>query len=349
MSFSKKFDTYFAAANGYDGFRSYFGEVFRPENYERLYILKGGPGTGKSTLMRGVGSHFEALGFDTERVLCSSDPNSLDGVIIYCGNKKFAVIDGTAPHETDAKIPGAFDEIINLGEAWHKEKLVSKREEILNINRRKSTHYKKAYELLKLAGNFSSQLASLKSEILPTDFEEFANSILSNLQNKIRGRNTKTKLISSFGKSGYNTLKKEFSPETRKISVVGMCGTETLFMSYLSNAATRKHVNFTLFPSPLSPEIIEGIYFEDNDTFVSTLMKAQTQIDTSRYADSLNFDSTTDFSDSIHDELLEHAKEEFALASSAHFELENIYTPAMDFDRISKIREQIISDIEQTV
>ena len=41
---------YFAAANTYKGFISYFDTVFDPEKVSRLYVLKGGPGTGKTAL-----------------------------------------------------------------------------------------------------------------------------------------------------------------------------------------------------------------------------------------------------------------------------------------------------------
>jgi len=44
-------NSYFAAANGYDGFVSYFEKVFDAKDYTRLFILKGGPGTGKSSIM----------------------------------------------------------------------------------------------------------------------------------------------------------------------------------------------------------------------------------------------------------------------------------------------------------
>ena len=50
---------YFAAANGYTGFRSYFGEMFTSDRYDRIFVLKGGPGTGKSRLIRNVGTIFE--------------------------------------------------------------------------------------------------------------------------------------------------------------------------------------------------------------------------------------------------------------------------------------------------
>ena len=43
---------FFASANGYTGFRSYFDEIFDSRDYTAIYVLKGGPGTGKSTLLK---------------------------------------------------------------------------------------------------------------------------------------------------------------------------------------------------------------------------------------------------------------------------------------------------------
>ena len=43
---------YFAAANTADGFVSFFDSVFNNRNISKVYILKGGPGVGKSTIMK---------------------------------------------------------------------------------------------------------------------------------------------------------------------------------------------------------------------------------------------------------------------------------------------------------
>ena len=54
----KRHEEYYAAANGFSGFRSNFNEVFNKNSLTHLFILKGGPGTGKSTLMKKLLKHF---------------------------------------------------------------------------------------------------------------------------------------------------------------------------------------------------------------------------------------------------------------------------------------------------
>lgn len=345
MSNSTKFNTYFAAANGYSGFRSYFNTVFSPDEYTRIYVLKGGPGTGKSSLMKKVGTHFKNLGFGTESILCSSDPSSFDGVIIHKQSKKFAIIDGTAPHEVDAKIPGALDEIINLGEAWDRDKLTREREQIIKINKSKKTHYKNAYEFLKLAGEFAPKTKSF-SEAYLVDCQKSISSILSDLPGKKRGRKPKIKLISSFGKTGYRTLDTSFLEAERQISVIGCHGSESVFMECLRSASQSSGIEYTLFPSPLSHDVIEAIYFEDADMLISTRISSENKIDTSLFSYSPCKNENTEYYEKLHGELTSQAKEEFAQASSAHFELEAIYTPAMDFEKVDKIRNEIVRDIE---
>ena len=78
--------------------------------------MKGGPGVGKSSFMKKIATEFADKGYDVEIFPCSSDPGSLDAVVI----KKLGVvlIDATAPHIVDPKIPGAIDEIVNFGDFW---------------------------------------------------------------------------------------------------------------------------------------------------------------------------------------------------------------------------------------
>ena len=104
---------YFAASNSELGFVSYFDENFRCDRCNERYIIKGGPGTGKSRLLCDIGAEGDRMGGDVEYYYCSSDPTSLDGVVIRLGERCISVIDGTAPHSHDVILPGAVDNIID--------------------------------------------------------------------------------------------------------------------------------------------------------------------------------------------------------------------------------------------
>ena len=47
----------------------------------QMYLIKSGPGCGKSTLMKRLAIKAEQKGEPIQRIHCASDPDSLDGVI----------------------------------------------------------------------------------------------------------------------------------------------------------------------------------------------------------------------------------------------------------------------------
>ena len=102
---------FFLAANSGRGFVSRY-EGF-PGEGAFLHILKGGPGTGKSSFLKSIRARAAELGYDTESILCSGDPDSLDGLLIPALHLAWA--DGTAPHALEPGIFGADADYVNLG------------------------------------------------------------------------------------------------------------------------------------------------------------------------------------------------------------------------------------------
>ena len=90
---------YFLSALTGAGYYALHRQFLRPP--QRYFcILKGGPGCGKSSLMRAVGAAAEERGLQVEYIRCSGDPDSLDAILLP--EKKTAIVDGTAPHERAA-------------------------------------------------------------------------------------------------------------------------------------------------------------------------------------------------------------------------------------------------------
>lgn len=87
---------FFLGANSPCGFVSRFDSLYDPEGGWHAFVLKGGPGTGKSTLMHRVAAAAQEAHAQVERIHCSSDPASLDAVILP--GQKLCIVDGTAPH-----------------------------------------------------------------------------------------------------------------------------------------------------------------------------------------------------------------------------------------------------------
>ena len=133
---------YFAGGNTAHGFFSLFDSNL--QGLDRVFILKGGPGTGKSTLIREIGIAWEEKGLDLEYLHCASDNDSLDGVVIPA--LKVGIVDGTAPHVIEPKAPGAIEEYVNLGEAWNSQALSTQKDHILQLVEEMNASIEKAYD-----------------------------------------------------------------------------------------------------------------------------------------------------------------------------------------------------------
>ena len=140
---------YFLAANSCEGFVSFFGDSYNAKENWRCYIIKGGPGTGKSSFMKRVARYAESKNEKYILCPCSSDPQSLDAVILP--NKKTVILDGTSPHTIDPLYPAVCEEILNFGQFWDSGKITDKNE-ILNITDQNKALHKSVSKYLNAAG-----------------------------------------------------------------------------------------------------------------------------------------------------------------------------------------------------
>ncbi len=153
---NNKYTDYFLGANTPMGFRSMFGQSYSAEEGWQVYIIKGGPGTGKSTLMRTVCRAAEESGIFAEHIHCSSDPDSLDAVILP--SLRRAIYDGTAPHVMEPALPGACERLVDLGQAWNSTLLYQRRGDIAHLSAQCSALHREATRMLTCADVFRSRL-----------------------------------------------------------------------------------------------------------------------------------------------------------------------------------------------
>lgn len=111
-----KVRNYFPGGNTSRGFYSFYQYILGQKEAEHIVCIKGGPGTGKSTFMKSIAEYFLNKGEDVDCFWCSSDPDSLDGILLK--ERHTAFMDGTSPHVVDPVNPGAVDTILHFGEFW---------------------------------------------------------------------------------------------------------------------------------------------------------------------------------------------------------------------------------------
>ena len=257
--------TYFAAANSYKGFISYFDRVFQSENFDRIFVIKGGPGTGKSSLMRAISDKLDNEGCSVEDILCSSDPNSLDGVIAEKSGRRIALIDGTAPHERDAVIPGAVDEIVNLAKALDERWILGNKARIISLVNEKKNAYKTAYNYLNMAGACDEIMRNHKAAFFDSFKAKYeAERILNSYLTKENGH-VSTRLISSFGRYGSFKIKLQEGLYDRVISI----GSDnSMFLSLCADVLISNGVNITVFPTAKDPKSLDGILLNTSNILI---------------------------------------------------------------------------------
>ena len=138
---------FFLAANSGRGFASCYSDY--PGEGVFLHIIKGGPGTGKSGFMRRILDAAAARGLDTESILCSGDPDSLDAVCIPALGQ--AWVDGTAPHVREPAVFGAESDYVNLGQFCRTPLPEPEGRRAAALTAAYRNSYREAYDLLRQA------------------------------------------------------------------------------------------------------------------------------------------------------------------------------------------------------
>ena len=338
---------FFAAANGYTGFRSYFESVFFSEDYDKIYVIKGGPGTGKSSLMKRLSAYFSERDVDTENIYCSSDPDSLDGVIFEKGGKRAAIIDGTAPHERDATVPGAIDELINLGDNWDTKWLKAQRQKILELNKEKKNAYKAAYSYLKIAGAANAEITELTKQACDCKLLKLLVNSLAESNKGVKSATIGTRLISGFGKRGEVKFDTIDSENYRHFSIFGDKEAGYIFINELLRSHADHYSKIIRFPCPLDDKKSEAILFCDTGVCFDVYGNGE-EINTSDFLSQSKISTEQIKSmEFMENESLKQAERWFNIASEMHFRLEEIYSQSMDFTKNDIILEEKKAELSE--
>ena len=332
-------EKYFAAVNGHRGFESYYSDMFGAA--ERVYIVKGGPGTGKSYFMRTLAKEAEARGFSVVYVYCSSDPESLDGILI---DRRIAVFDGTSPHAADAACPGARDELVDLGRFWDSKKLFLRREEIKMLSAKKNEAYKIAYDCLGAVGNFEKAIDKL---VRPAVLEGKLMAAVARYMRPIpdgkyrKVLNLATNSIGMRGEVRFSTLEERAKTT---LYVEDFYGVAHLFFCELLREAERKSLSVCVSHKPAFPEHADAVELCDAGMlFTLSLGGGGRRVNMKRFIDEKAIKEIRceyRMLDRCRENAKEAAKKSLERAAKYHFALEEIYISYMDFEAKERFTEK---------
>lgn len=175
---------FFLGANSGFGFQNLFQHFCEETGFYDLLVLKGGPGAGKSTMMKKIGAAMEAKGERVEYLHCSGDPDSLDGV--HIPRIRTAVVDGTSPHVIEPKYPAAVERYVDLGRFYDISAAKKARDEIVRCSDACSAAYRNAYRVLAAARSVEDSVSALLEQGF--DFRKLARRTEGIIAREIKGK-----------------------------------------------------------------------------------------------------------------------------------------------------------------
>ena len=327
---------FFAASNSGRGFKNYYEQVFG--RADRIFVVMGGPGTGKSRFMRDVAEHAVTAGWAAEYYYCSSDPATLDGVLLKKQESLVAIIDGTPPHPWVPTLPGVREEIVNLGAFWNSEKLMAAGEEIRALAEKRAGLWRMVYrwlagcldmcEVIKSVGAACCDLSALRAG---------AEAILAGVPDGEKW-SVRLALISSVGMAG-SVFSEDFINKASTLFVIkDRYMTSHMLLDEVFRLAEVKRLSVMVSYDPVDADRADGLFIEDSKTalVVSEHSFARESINISMDEFITPPDKKTraraEYAERCRAAMLAGAIDVLGDIRTCHFQLEEIYTSAMDFE-----------------
>lgn len=324
---------YFPGANTGRGFIGHFEGIVPPWSEPHYtYVLKGGPGVGKSTLMKNAAAIARANGIYRRRIsLAQATPKALDAVRIP--QRRLVLLDGTAPHTIDPAMPGIDGETLDLGRFLHKEVFKRRREELFVLAEENRAHYKTRSRALSAAGSLRRAAVSEAA------------------------RSADLTMIRTFLKEGF-TLPKEGTPRILFLTSPTPAGVadfreaqdaeNTVYLpgvlgAVFLNEAMKlvQNTQTEIFLHPLTPEAPQCVRIGD------TMLCAAD--DTRSTLNEFLLSPLSDFIPFAMQEaetLTAQAVEELRLCKRTHDAIETIYRPFVDYDHVERETNRLLETLK---
>lgn len=352
-----KMHKYFLGGATPDGFVTKFSNQIEDTDY-CTYIIKGGPGTGKSSLMKKISQTFT----DEEQDVyyCSADPDSYDAVVLK--KHKVAFVDGTAPHVFDPTYPGAVQRILYLGDYWDIASLKKNKDNIINIQNEYSQYHLRCRRFITAISAVVSDtvhisMTTLDTEKLESFITRFAKKVMPKTYDDKKGK-ILFKQFSAITPKGYMTI----VPNDCEIYLLNdpyYSGTNTFLMAF-ADIATEKGLDVVVSNSSIHKgNYIEHLYIPElNIAFISSNPINNIQIDTTKIINFMRFyrkdlirekKARIKFNKKAVEDLMVGAVDCLIKAKSSHDKLEEYYINATNFDSINRLIYKLVSEIKSNI
>ena len=346
----------FAGGNTSLGFYSFF-EYIIGDDARNVFLLKGGPGTGKSVFMKEISKAVMEAGYESELFYCSSDRESLDGAAFP--QLGVALIDATAPHVQEPRLPGCRDELINLGDFWDRQGIVQHRKAIEDGSSENRLWFQSAFCYLRAAYAVEENIVIWNRSRIP---EEAIFKVGSHLLNCIFKNYRQSTPVSRRGRVRH-LFASAITPQGQVSFVENLAGSlsnryilvgppgagKSEVLQRIIRSASETGIDVEAFHYPLNPEEIEHVLLPELQTAIVSATEAHPLTDLEGYGIDLTQDRLREnrFSEdyALRETLIHEAVRMLGKAKNVHDELERYYASQMDFTALSELKNAILKRV----
>lgn len=346
---------FFLGANTPTGFVGFAEELYDGDDGWQAYLIKSGPGTGKSSLMRRIYEQVTALGVEGEAICCSSDPSSLDGVRFP--QLKLCILDATAPHVIEPTCWGAVEQLVPLSVCMDEGALHGQAEEILAVTRENKALHARCRKYIHAASALLRENRRIGESLMDVDkVRRLAARIAEREFGDGCGKGKLThRFLSAVTPVGLVTFYDTLQALCPRIYTVedeqGAAARE--FFAELSRHAQAAGIDGIACPCPLFPdEGVEhllfpsiGVGFTTSNAFHHADFPVYRRIHATRFLDTDGLRAKRQrqsFNRRAAGELLEQARELASEAKVVHDRMEAYSIAAMDWTRAEELGEAVL-------
>ncbi len=349
---------YFLGCNSREGFFTLFPQFTRPAAGWRCILIKGGPGTGKSTLMKKVVRTAAGRCHPVEEIHCSSDADSLDGVVLP--RSKVVLLDATPPHALEPQFPGAVEQPFSLCDCWDTAQLSAAREPIVALGEEIAGLHRQAVRYLAGAAALLGEVRQLAAATLDREkIARYADRFAAReLPDRGHPGTEEKRLLSAVTDRGcilYNETLQTLCP--RLICLEDPCGAAAAeLLARLRETALQRGYHIVSCPCPLFPnekpdhlllpELGLGIVTSNSFHRITTPGRA---VHAQRFTDGDLLKSRRvriRFLQKTAAVLLRQAELAIAEAHTRHDALEAYYIAATDFAAVEALSDRLLRELD---